>query len=61
MAGTFICAYRLNGDGSGTAIDEGMLQSVNPPSAPIWVHLSARSEGLAAGLKHKLSFRTRPC
>jgi len=51
MAGTFICAYRLNGDGSGTAIDEGMLQSVSPPSAPIWVHLSARSEGARSWLE----------
>jgi len=51
MAGTFICAYRLNGDGSGTAIDEGTLQSVSPPSAPIWVHLSARSEGARSWLE----------
>ena len=51
MAGTFISAYRLNGDGSGTAIDEGTLQSVSPPSAPIWVHLSARSEGARSWLE----------
>ena len=51
MAGTFICAYRLNGDGSGTAVDEGMLQSVSPPSGPIWVHLSARSEGARSWLE----------
>ena len=44
MAGSFICAYRLNGDGSGAAFDESTLSSVSPPSAPIWIHLSARSE-----------------
>ncbi len=51
MAGTFICAYRLNGDGSGTALDEGTLPSFGPSSAPIWVHLSARSEGVRSWLE----------
>ena len=51
MTGSFICAYRLNGDGSGTALDGGALQSASPPPAPVWVHLSARSEGTRSGLE----------
>ena len=51
MTGRFICAYRLNGDGSGTALDGGALQSASPPPAPVWVHLSARSEGTRSWLE----------
>ena len=43
MSDTFICAYTLNGDGSGTALDEAGLASRAGADKPIWVHLSARS------------------
>jgi zinc transporter len=43
MANSFICAYELNGDGSGTPVEESSLQSGAARAAPLWVHLSARS------------------
>ena len=43
MSETFICAYTLNGDGSGTALDQAGLTSRAGADKPIWVHLSARS------------------
>ena len=43
MSDTFICAYTLNGDGSGTALDEAGLASRAGADKPLWVHLSARS------------------
>ena len=42
MSDTFICAYTLNGDGSGTALDEAGLASRAGADKPLWVHLSAR-------------------
>ena len=45
MSDTFICAYTLNGDGSGTALDEAGLTSGSAADKPLWVHLSARSAG----------------
>jgi zinc transporter len=45
MFDTFICAYTLNGDGSGTALDEAGLTSGSATDKPLWVHLSARSAG----------------
>ena len=45
MSDTFICAYTLNGDGSGTALDEAGLTSGSAADNPLWVHLSARSAG----------------
>jgi zinc transporter len=44
MSDTFICAYALNGDGSGTRLTEAALGSAGADGKPIWVHLSARSE-----------------
>ena len=43
MANSFICAYELNGDGSGTPVEESSLQSGAARAAPLWEHLSARS------------------
>ena len=43
MSDTFICAYTLNGDGSGTALDEAGMASRAEANTPVWVHLSARS------------------
>lgn len=43
MSDTFICAYTLNGDGSGTALDEAGMASRAEADTPVWVHLSARS------------------
>ena len=43
MSDTFICAYALNGDGSGSALDEAGLASRSATDKPVWVHLSARS------------------
>ena len=43
MSDTFICAYTLNGDGSGTALDEAGLTSSSATDKPLWVHLSAQS------------------
>ena len=45
MSDAFICAYTLNGDGSGTVLDEAGLASRTAADKPIWVHLSARSAG----------------
>ena len=45
MSDTFICAYTLNGDGSGTALDEAGLTSGSAADKPLWVHPSARSAG----------------
>jgi len=43
MSDTFICAYALNGDGSGTGLTEEALRSAGAEGKPAWVHLSARS------------------
>lgn len=43
MSDTFICAYALNGDGSGTGLTEEALRSAGVEGKPAWVHLSARS------------------
>lgn len=43
MSDTFICAYALNGDGSGTRLTEETLRSAGAEGKPAWVHLSARS------------------
>ena len=43
MSDTFICAYTLNGDGSGTRLTEEALRSAGAEGKPVWVHLSARS------------------
>jgi len=44
MSDTFICAYSLNGDGSGAAVSREALWSTEDDSKPIWIHLSARSD-----------------
>ena len=39
MSEPFICAYTLNGDGSGTRVTKEQLAG---DSSPVWIHLSAR-------------------
>jgi len=53
MSDTFICAYALNGDGSGTPVTEDWLGSAGPDSKPFWAHLSARSEAARHWLHHR--------
>ena len=43
MSDAFICAYSLNGDGSGTPLDAPGVASGTATEIPVWVHLSARS------------------
>ena len=52
MSDTFICAYTLNGDGSGIALDEAGLASRTSADKPLWVHLSARSTEASRWLKN---------
>ena len=55
MSDTFLCAYTLNGDGSGTPIDEARLKALGEGAPPIWVHLSARSSAARTWLAEEAS------
>ena len=45
MTDAFICAYQLDGNGSGTQISEQNFSSRPDTSRPVWVHLNAKSPG----------------
>lgn len=45
MTDAFICAYQLDGKGSGTPFDEQSFTLRSDPSQPNWVHLNAKSPG----------------
>ena len=55
MSDTFLCSYTLNGDGSGTPIDEARLKALGEGAPPVWVHLSARSSAARAWLSEEAS------
>ena len=45
MTDAFICAYQLDGNGSGTQLSEQNFSSRPDTSRPAWVHLNAKSPG----------------
>jgi len=45
MTDAFICAYQLDGNGSGTQLSEQNFSSRPDTSRPVWVHLNAKSPG----------------
>lgn len=45
MTDAFICAYQLDGNGSGTQLSEQHFSSRPDTSRPVWVHLNAKSPG----------------
>ena len=45
MTDAFICAYQLDGNGSGTQLSEQNFSSRPDASRPVWVHLNAKSPG----------------
>ena len=45
MTDAFICAYQLDGNGSGTQLSEQNFSSRRDTSRPVWVHLNAKSPG----------------
>ena len=53
MSNAFICAYSLNGDGSGTPLAEHAVASNTAPAMPVWVHLSARSASARQWLENE--------
>lgn len=55
MSDTFICAYSLNGDGSGTPLDEHLVKSRAASETPLWLHISARSSSARQWLETEAS------
>lgn len=53
MSDTFICAYSLNGDGSGTPLDEHSVKSSTAAETSVWVHLSARCSNARRWLENE--------
>ena len=53
MSDAFICAYSLNGDGSGTPLDEPGVASGTATEVPVWVHLGARSASARQWLENE--------
>ena len=53
MSDAFICAYSLNGDGSGTPLGEPGVASNTASAMPVWVHLSARSASARQWLENE--------
>ena len=53
MSDAFICAYYLNGDGSGTPLGEHAVASNTASEMPVWVHLSARSASARQWLENE--------
>ena len=53
MSDAFICAYSLNGDGSGTPLGEPGVASDTTSEMPFWVHLSARSASARQWLENE--------
>lgn len=43
MSDAFLCGYTLNGDGSGTPVEEDGLRRLGAETPPVWIHLSAHA------------------